>query len=102
MMSVAPHRPCRIAGGKSDNDATKRCARQPAVRQRRRPDAENASGGEASLASFSLVARLGQQFVIDNRPGGGGNIGTEEGNLPDKLILKGDGRTSIPYEALDV
>ena len=31
----------------------------------------------ARLIGQSLTERLGQQFVIDNRPGGGGNIGTE-------------------------
>src|SRR5262245_3285594 len=31
----------------------------------------------ARLIGQSLWERLGQQFVIDNRPGGGGNIGTE-------------------------
>jgi tripartite-type tricarboxylate transporter receptor subunit TctC len=31
----------------------------------------------ARLMGQSLSERLGQQFVIDNRPGGGGNIGTE-------------------------
>ena len=31
----------------------------------------------ARLMGQWLSGRLGQQFVIDNRPGGGGNIGTE-------------------------
>src|SRR5262245_50677815 len=31
----------------------------------------------ARLTGQWLSERLGQQFVIDNRPGGGGNIGTE-------------------------
>ena len=31
----------------------------------------------ARLIGQWLSERLGQQFVIDNRPGGGGNIGTE-------------------------
>src|SRR5215813_9235793 len=31
----------------------------------------------ARLIGPWLSGRLGQQFVIDNRPGGGGNIGTE-------------------------
>jgi tripartite-type tricarboxylate transporter receptor subunit TctC len=31
----------------------------------------------ARLIGPWLSERLGQQFVIDNRPGGGGNIGTE-------------------------
>ena len=31
----------------------------------------------ARLMGQWLSERLGQQFVIDNRPGGGGNIGTE-------------------------
>src|SRR5262249_55106443 len=40
-----------------------------------------AAGGSqdilARLIGQWLSERLGQQFVIDNRPGGGGNIGTE-------------------------
>src|SRR5256885_11782118 len=39
-----------------------------------------AGGGSditARLMGQWLSERLGQQFVIDNRPGGGGNIGTE-------------------------
>src|SRR5262249_30641978 len=39
-----------------------------------------AGGGSditARLIGQWLSERLGQQFVIDNRPGGGGNIGTE-------------------------
>jgi tripartite-type tricarboxylate transporter receptor subunit TctC len=31
----------------------------------------------ARLMGQWLSERLGQQFVIDNRPGGGGNVGTE-------------------------
>src|SRR5262245_28189061 len=36
-----------------------------------------ASDITARLIGQWLTERLGQQFVIDNRPGGGGNIGTE-------------------------
>src|SRR6266568_8713587 len=36
-----------------------------------------ASDITARLIGEWLSERLGQQFVIDNRPGGGGNIGTE-------------------------
>src|SRR5262245_59862419 len=40
-----------------------------------------AAGGAGDIAARLmgqwLSERLGQQFVIDNRPGGGGNIGTE-------------------------
>ena len=36
-----------------------------------------ASDITARLMGQWLSERLGQQFVIDNRPGGGGNIGTE-------------------------
>jgi tripartite-type tricarboxylate transporter receptor subunit TctC len=39
--------------------------------------AGNASDIVARLAGQRLSERLGQQFVIDNRPGAGGNIGTE-------------------------
>jgi tripartite-type tricarboxylate transporter receptor subunit TctC len=40
-----------------------------------------APGGAADITARLigqwLSERLGQQFVIDNRPGGGGNVGTE-------------------------
>src|SRR5215470_13934439 len=36
-----------------------------------------ASDITARLIGQWLSERLGQQFVIDNRPGGGGNVGTE-------------------------
>src|SRR6478735_7414484 len=39
--------------------------------------AGNASDIVARLIGQSLSARLGQSFVIDNRPGAGGNIGIE-------------------------
>jgi tripartite-type tricarboxylate transporter receptor subunit TctC len=31
----------------------------------------------ARLMAQSLSERLGQQFIVENRPGGGGNVGTE-------------------------
>ena len=39
--------------------------------------AGNASDIIVRLMAQSLSARLGQQFVVENRPGAGGNIGTE-------------------------
>ena len=39
--------------------------------------ASNASDIVARLAGQALSERLGQQFIIENRPGAGGNIGTE-------------------------
>src|SRR6202047_2957538 len=39
--------------------------------------ASNASDVVARLAGQTLSERLGQQFIVENRPGAGGNIGTE-------------------------
>jgi tripartite-type tricarboxylate transporter receptor subunit TctC len=39
--------------------------------------ASNASDIVGRLGAQALSERLGQQFIVDNRPGAGGNIGTE-------------------------
>jgi tripartite-type tricarboxylate transporter receptor subunit TctC len=51
--------------------------------------AGNATDIVARLVGQSLSERMGQSFIIDNRPGAGGNIGTEAGakSTPDGYTL---------------
>jgi tripartite-type tricarboxylate transporter receptor subunit TctC len=51
--------------------------------------AGNATDIVARLVGQSLSERLGHSFIIDNRPGAGGNIGTEAGakSAPDGYTL---------------
>jgi tripartite-type tricarboxylate transporter receptor subunit TctC len=51
-----------------------------------------ASDITARLIGQWLSERLGQQFVIDNRPGGGTNIGTEAGARFTAARVLGRGR----------
>jgi tripartite-type tricarboxylate transporter receptor subunit TctC len=71
-----------LAAGAAALSAASRIARAQAYPSRPvRIVAATAPGGLpdilARLIGPWLSRRLGQQFVIDNRPGGGGNIGTE-------------------------
>ena len=45
------------------------------------------------LIAQRLSEKLGQQFVVDNRPGAGGNIGTDQVAKADP-----DGYTLTPYQ----
>src|SRR4029453_11710122 len=49
------------------------------------------------IAAQRLSGRLGQQFIIENRPGGGGNIGTEVvvRAPPDGYTLLAIGSTNL-------
>jgi tripartite-type tricarboxylate transporter receptor subunit TctC len=69
--------------------------------------AGNASDILARLIAQSLSERLGQQFVVENRPGAGGNVGTEVvvKALPDGytllLVLSGNAYSATLYPNLN-
>jgi tripartite-type tricarboxylate transporter receptor subunit TctC len=69
--------------------------------------AGNASDILARLIAQSLSERLGQQFVVENRPGAGGNVGTEVvvRALPDGytllLVLSGNAYSATLYANLN-
>src|SRR6201989_3603660 len=72
----------RLAAGAAAWPAMPRMARAPAWPQRRVPlivgfPAGGATDIQARLMGQWLSDRLGQQFVIENRSGASGNIGTE-------------------------
>src|SRR5437660_510206 len=61
----------------------------------------------ARLIAQELSERLGQQFIVDNRPGPGGNVGTEAvvRSQPDGytllLIFSGNAINATFYDKLD-
>jgi tripartite-type tricarboxylate transporter receptor subunit TctC len=69
--------------------------------------AGNASDIYARLIAQSLSERLGQQFVVENRPGAGGNVGTEfvVRALPDGytslLVLSSNANNATLYANLN-
>jgi tripartite-type tricarboxylate transporter receptor subunit TctC len=69
--------------------------------------AGNASDILARLIAHSLSERLGQQFVVENRPGAGGNVGTEVvvKALPDGytllLVLSANANNATLYANLN-
>jgi tripartite-type tricarboxylate transporter receptor subunit TctC len=81
-MKLPRRRFLHLAAGAAAMPAVSRVARaQPYPTRPVRIIAPTGPGGApdiiARLIGPWLSQRLGQQFVIDNRPGGGGNIGTE-------------------------
>jgi len=63
-------RPCRVSHARNPIPRV-RCASSSALRP------QGAQDVLARLIGQWLSERLGQQFIVDNRPGGGGNIGAE-------------------------
>jgi hypothetical protein len=69
--------------------------------------AGNASDILARLIAQSLSERLGQQFIVENRPGAGGNVGTEivARALPDGytllLVLSSNAYSATLYDNLN-
>jgi tripartite-type tricarboxylate transporter receptor subunit TctC len=69
--------------------------------------AGNASDILARLIAQTLSERLGQQFVVENRPGAGGNVGTEivARALPDGytllLVLSSNAYSATLYDNLN-
>src|SRR5215831_15652118 len=66
-----------------------------------------ATDAMARLIAQQLSERLGRQFIVDNRPGPGGNIGTEEvvRSQPDGytllLIFSGNAINATFYDKLE-
>ena len=82
MMKLPRRQFLHLAAGAAALPAVSRIARAQAypsrpVRIDRRLSAGGAADIVARLIGQWLSERLGQQFIVENRPGAGGNIGTE-------------------------